>query len=103
MPDQISPLRRSQAIAPYSDAEQFLLDNAFASPFIRSLQQTINTDVAGAYRQQALEAQVRGDAAGQRAAEYNRRSALRRMDLRGHLKEVYDGVIVNRAAEGANQ
>ena len=30
-------------------------------------------------------------------------SALRRMDLRGHLKEVYDGVIVNRAAEGANQ
>ncbi len=27
-------------------------------------------------------------------------SALRRMDLRGHLKEVYDGVIVNRAAEG---
>lgn len=30
-------------------------------------------------------------------------SALRRMNLRGHLKEVYDGVIVNRAAEGANQ
>lgn len=30
-------------------------------------------------------------------------SALRRMDLRGHLKEVYDGVIVNREAEGANQ
>lgn len=26
-------------------------------------------------------------------------SALRRMDLRGHLKEVYDGVIVNRAAD----
>lgn len=23
-------------------------------------------------------------------------SALRRMDLRGHLKEVYDGVIVNK-------
>lgn len=30
-------------------------------------------------------------------------SALRRMDLSGHLKELYDGVIVNRAAEGANQ
>ena len=81
MADQISPLRRSQAIAPYSDAEQSLLDNAFASPFTRSLQQAINTDVAGTYRQQALEAQVRGDAAGQRAAEYNRQSALRRMDL----------------------
>lgn len=81
MADQTSPLRRSQAIAPYSDAEQSLLDNAFASPFTRSLQQAINTDVAGTYRQQALEAQVRGDAAGQRAAEYNRQSALRRMEL----------------------
>lgn len=81
MADQTSPLRRSQAIAPYSDAEQSLLDNAFASPFTRSLQQVVNTDVAGTYRQQALEAQVRGDAAGQRAAEYNRQSALRRMDL----------------------
>lgn len=30
-------------------------------------------------------------------------SALRRMELRGHLNEIYDGVIVNRAAEGANQ
>lgn len=81
MADLTSPLRRSQAIAPYSDAEQSLLDNAFASPFTRSLQQAVNTDVAGTYRQQALEAQVRGDAAGQRAAEYNRQSALRRMDL----------------------
>ncbi|ELA3332430.1 hypothetical protein RFL90_003535 [Klebsiella pneumoniae] len=30
-------------------------------------------------------------------------SALRRIELRGHLNEIYDGVIVNRAAEGANQ
>ena len=77
----ISPLRRAESIDPYSDAEQSLLDNAFASPFTRSLQQAVNTDVAGTYRQQALEAQVRGDAAGQRAAEYNRQSALRRMEL----------------------
>ncbi|WIO41003.1 hypothetical protein P2G42_13580 [Klebsiella electrica] len=30
-------------------------------------------------------------------------SALRRMELRGHLNEIYDGVIVNRATEGASQ
>ncbi len=76
-----SPLRRAAVIDPYTDAEQSLRDNAFASPFSRSLQQAINTDVAGAYRQQALEAQVQGDAAAQRAAEYNRQSALRRMEL----------------------
>ena len=81
MVDITSPLRRAAAIDPYTDAEQSLRDNAFTSPFSRSLRQAINTDVAGTYRQQALEAQVRGDAAAQRTAEYNRQSALRRMEL----------------------
>ena len=76
-----SPLRRAASIDPYTDAEQSLRDNAFASPLSRSFQQPINTDVAGSYRQEALEAQLRGDGAAQRAAEYNRQSALRRMEL----------------------
>lgn len=57
MYEYISPLRRAAEIAPYTEAEQSLHDNAFASPFTRSLQQAINTDVAGNYRQEALEAQ----------------------------------------------
>lgn len=77
----ISPLRRAKEIAPYTDAEQSLLDNAYASPFSRSLQEAISTDVAGNYRQAALEAQLRGDAVAQRTAEHNRASALRRMEL----------------------
>ena len=76
-----SPLRRAASIDPYTDAEQSLRDNAFASPLSRSFQQAINTDVAGSYRQEALETQLRGDGAAQRAAEYNRDSALRRMKL----------------------
>ena len=77
----LSPLRRAASIDPYTDAEQSLRDNAFASPLSRSFQQAINTDVAGSYRQEALETQLRGDGVAQRAAEYNRGSALRRMEL----------------------
>ncbi len=77
----LSPLRRAASIDPYTDAEQSLLDSAFASPLSRSFQQAINTDVAGGYRQEALEAQLRGDGVAQRTAEYNRDSALRRMEL----------------------
>lgn len=82
MPDPlISPLRRAATIAPYTDAEQSLRDNAFASPFKRSLLRAVNTDIAGAHQQELLEAQVRGDAAAERAAAYNLRDSATRMQL----------------------
>ena len=82
MPDPlISPLRRAATIAPYTDAEQSLRDNAYASPLKRSLLRAVNTDIAGAHQQELLEAQVRGDAAAERAAAYNLRDSATRMQL----------------------
>lgn len=82
MPDSlISPLRRAATIAPYTDAEQSLRDNANASPFKRSLLRAVDTDIAGAHQQELLEAQVRGDASAERAAAYNLRDSATRMEL----------------------